>query len=305
MMESAAVVAEKVIVLFIMIAVGYGCARAGALKEEGTLQLTNILFYVVTPCLIVNSLQNTMGIVDLGQLLLAGGLSFVSMGLAIVLCPLLFRRAEEKKKRMMRFCTIYSNCGFMGLPLAQAILCDTGAAYASVFVVAYNILVWTHGVGMLGARSMNLKKALLNPGLIGLAAGLPLFMLGVRLPVVLETPVSALAAVNTPLAMLVIGGYIAKVRWRDLIADLDVYKVCFWRLLAVPALLFLLLWLIRPESMAATTVLVLAAAPCGANAVLFAAMFQGDTETAGKSVAMSTLLSVLTMPAFAVLGQWL
>ncbi len=34
MMESAAVVAEKVIVLFIMIAVGYGCARAGALKEE-------------------------------------------------------------------------------------------------------------------------------------------------------------------------------------------------------------------------------------------------------------------------------
>ena len=305
MMESAAVVAEKVIVLFIMIAAGYGCARAGALKEEGTLQLTNILFYVVTPCLIVNSLQNTMGIVDLGQLLLAGGLSFVSMGLAIVLCPLLFRRAEEKKKRMMRFCTIYSNCGFMGLPLAQAILGDTGAAYASVFVVAYNILVWTHGVGMLGARSMNLKKALLNPGLIGLAAGLPLFMLGVRLPVVLETPVSALAAVNTPLAMLVIGGYIAKVRWRDLIADLDVYKVCFWRLLAVPALLFLLLCLIRPESMAATTVLVLAAAPCGANAVLVAAMFQGDTETAGKSVAMSTLLSVLTMPAFAVLGQWL
>lgn len=183
---------------------------------------------------------------------------------------------------------------------------DTGAAYASVFVVAYNILVWTHGVGMLGARSMNLKKALLNPGLIGLAAGLPLFMLGVRLPVVLETPVSALAAVNTPLAMLVIGGYIAKVRWRDLIADLDVYKV--W--------LFGACWRFRPccfccfgssgpESMAATTVLVLAAAPCGANAVLFAAMFQGDTETAGKSVAMSTLLSVLTMPAFAVLGQWL
>ena len=64
MMESAAVVAEKVIVLFIMIAVGYGCARAGALKEEGTRQLTNMLFYVVTPCLIVNSLQNTMGIVD-------------------------------------------------------------------------------------------------------------------------------------------------------------------------------------------------------------------------------------------------
>ena len=124
MMESAAVVAEKVIVLFIMIAVGYGCARAGALKEEGTLQLTNILFYVVTPCLIVNSLQNTMGVVDLGQLLLAGGLSFVSMGLAIVLCPLLFRRAEEKKKRMMRFCTIYSNCGFMGFPMVQEVLGD-------------------------------------------------------------------------------------------------------------------------------------------------------------------------------------
>ena len=101
MMESAAVVAEKVIVLFIMIAVGYGCARAGVLKEEGTLQLTNILFYVVTPCLIVNSLQNTMGIVNLGQLLLAGGLSFVSMGLAIVLCPLLFRRAEEDRKSVV------------------------------------------------------------------------------------------------------------------------------------------------------------------------------------------------------------
>ena len=246
-----------------------------------------------------------MGIVDLGQLLLAGGLSFVSMGLAIVLCLFLFRGAEEKKKRIMRFCTIYSNCGFMGLPLAQAILGDIGAAYASVFVVAYNILVWTHGVAMLGARSMNLKKALLNPGLIGLAVGLPLFMLGIRLPAVLETPVSALASVNTPLAMLVIGGYIAKVRWRELVSGLDVYKVCFWRLLAIPALFFLLLLLVRPERMVATTVLILAAAPCGANAVLFAVMFQGDTEMASKSVAMSTLLSVLTMPLFAVLGQWL
>ena len=93
MMESAAVVAEKVIVLFIMIAVGYGCARAGALKEEGTLQLTNILFYVVTPCLIVNSLQNTMGIVDLGQLLLAGGLSFVSM------CCARFYFAGRRKRK--------------------------------------------------------------------------------------------------------------------------------------------------------------------------------------------------------------
>lgn len=305
MVESAAVVAEKVIVLFIMIAVGYGCARVGALKEEGMQQLTTILFYVVTPCLIINSLQNTMGVVSLGQLLLAGGLSFVSMVLAIILCFFLFRKAEEKRKQIMRFCIIYSNCGFMGLPLAQAILGDAGAAYASVFVVAYNILVWTHGVALLGSKSMNLKKALLNPGLIGLAVGLPLFVLGIRLPAVLETPVSAMASVNTPLAMLVIGGYIARVPWREMFTGFDVYKVCFWRLLAVPTLFFLLLLIFRPEPVVATAVVVLAAAPCGANSVLFAAMFQGDTAMASKLVAMSTLFSVVTMPVFAVLGQWL
>lgn len=306
MFASALTVSERVFILFIMIAAGYVCGKSGAITKRGAQQINFILFYIVTPAVIISSLVNMVGKISLGNLSLAGGLSVVLMLICILTGKLFFRKSIPERKKVLQFAGAYSNCGFMGLPLVQAVLGGTGVAYASMFIVVYNLFVWTHGYSsMSSTRNLNWKKIVLNPGLIGLVIGFPLFACSVRLPEILSVPLDAFASMNTPLAMIVIGCYIARVRLRELASDLSLYQVAAVRLIAVPLVCFVVLLPFHIDKTIATSVLILCAAPSGANTAMFAAQFGGDAKLASKCVAFTTLLSMLTMPMFILLANYL
>ena len=105
----------------------------------------------------------------------------------------------------------------MGLPISQAVLGDEGIFYCSVILVPFNFLSFTQGAGLMRKRDknekFNFKKLLTNPGVLGVAIGLPLFLLQIELPVVIYAPVSYLADLNTPLAMVMFGTYLAAADW--------------------------------------------------------------------------------------------
>lgn len=287
----------RVLSLFLMIGTGYACGRLGTVTARGARQLTSILFYIVTPAVIVSSLQDMIGKISLVSLLSAGGLSVLCMGVGILVSMFLFPKQIRERRKVLRFATAYCNSGFMGLPLAQAVLGPAGAAYASMFIVVFNFFVWTHGFcSMSGSKKINWKKALINPGLVGLAMGLPLFVFSVRLPEVLQIPVAAFSGLNTPLAMLVIGIYVSRVNLKDIFCDSSLYALSAVRLLLIPFLCFLIMLPLRPDPVTAATMLILSASPSGANTVMFAALCGGDTKLASKAVAFTTLLSALTMP---------
>lgn len=304
MLHSFFTVAEKVAVLFLMISVGFGCSKFRVITQRGAAQITTILMYIVTPCLIVSSLQDTIGTVSMQAIAVASGVAALSDIVAIAAGTLLFRKSEDRRKKVLRFASVYSNCGFMGLPLVQAVLGNQGVVYASVYMSVYNVFVWTHGYAMMsGDGKISLKKIFLNPGVIGLAVGLPLFAFSVDLPDVIEAPLSGFSSLNTPLAMLVIGTYIAKVNLRELFLDKDVYWVSFYRLVLVPAVFLGVLALLKPEPMVLMSCMMLASAPTAGNTVLFAAMYGSDVKLASKTVTITTLLSIFTMPVFAALAQ--
>lgn len=304
MLTSVLTVVERVLILFLMIAAGYICGKRGTVTKRGAQQLTSILLYVVTPMIIISSLQNMIGQVSLGNLLTAGGLAILCMGISILTSMLFFRKSLNERKKVLRFAAAYSNCGFMGLPLAQAVLGDAGVAYASMFMVAFNLLVWTHGyASMSSTRSLNWRRIVVNPGLIGFAIGLPLFVFSIRLPELLLLPVSSLASMNTPLAMIVIGSYVARVNLKEIFQDAQLYLLSGIRLLLIPLLSFAVLLPLDVDKTVATCVLILSAAPTGANTVMFAAQFGGDAKLASKAVTFTTLLSMFTLPFFILLAK--
>jgi len=306
MLNSFRTVVENVAILFIMIGVGYACSKFRVITQRGASQITTVLLYIVSPCLIVFSLQDTIGSVSMQAIAVAGGVAILAHVVAIAISTLLFRKSEERRKKVLRFALVYSNCGFMGLPLAQAVLGSQGVVYASVYMSVFNVFVWTHGFGMMsGGEKISFKKIVLNPGVIGLAVGLPLFACSIHLPGVIGTPLSNFSALNTPLAMLVIGGYIARVNFRELFLDKDVYWVSFYRLVLVPAVFLGVLCLLKPAPMVFVSCMMLSSAPTAANTVLFAAQYGSDVKLASKAVAITTLLSIFTMPIFAVLAQML
>ena len=123
---------------------------------------------------------------------------------------------------------------------------DTGVVYGSFFVVVFNLICWTYGYAMMSGGGLNLKTALLNPGIIGLAVGLPVYFLRLELPAVIREPIGFLSDLNTPLAMLIIGSHVARVNLKSFLADRSVYLMAFLRLILCPALYLALLLLIRP-----------------------------------------------------------
>lgn len=304
MVTSILTVVLKVAELFLMIGVGVICVKTGMITRRGVSQLTSLLLYIVAPSLIVSSLATDESAISLDKLALSAGLAILAHVLGIVLSWLFFRHEPESRRRVFRFAMVYSNTGFMGMPLVQAVVGEEGVIYASIFIAVFNVFAWTHGYGLMsGGERSDIKKILLNPGIIGLVIGLPLFFLRCPLPELLAVPVDSFAALNTPLAMVVIGCNIARVPLRDFVSDKKIFWLSALRLILVPAVFFAVSILFQPEAVLLTTCVIQASAPVAANTVLFATQFGADDRLAARIVAVTTLLSIVTMPLFVLVAQ--
>lgn len=294
----------EVAVILLLILVGYFTVKKGMFTKESLGSITSFLLYIVTPCLIVSSfLSAESGKLDGWTLLLAAVLPALSIVISIALSYLFFRKEPSGRRRVLRFSMIFCNVGFMGIPLVEGIVGSEGVLYGSFFIAVFNIFCWTYGYVMMGGGKVRLKALLLNPGVIGLAIGLPLYLLDVPVPALFVEPVELISALNTPLAMIVVGGYIAQVKLRAFVSDLAVYKMAVLRLVVAPLLYLALVWLLRPDETLLMSTVIQAATPVAANCVLFAVQYDSDAELASKSVAVSTALSVVTIPLLTVLVQ--
>ena len=294
----------EVAVILLLILVGYFTVKKGMFTKESLGSITSFLLYIITPCLIVSSfLSAESGKLDGWTLLLAVVLPALSIVISIAVSYLFFRREPLGRRRVLRFSTVFCNVGFMGIPLVEGIVGSEGVLYGSFFIAVFNIFCWTYGYVMMGGGKVRLKALLLNPGIIGIVIGLPLYLLNVPVPALIERPVELISALNTPLAMIVVGGYIAQVKLRAFVSDLAVYKMAVLRLVVAPLLYLALVWLLRPDETLLMSTVIQAATPVAANCVLFAVQYDSDAELASKSVAVSTALSVVTIPLLTVLVQ--
>lgn len=303
-MEAFLAVIVKVAVILILILVGYFVVKKGMFSQKGLSEVTDFLIHIVTPCLIISSFMTAdSGTLEAMDLFLAVALPVVSIAISIALSYLFFRKETKPRQKVLRFAMIFSNVGFMGVPLVEGIVGAGGVLYSSFFIAVFNVICWTYGYAMMGGGRVSLKTLLLNPGVIGLAIGLPIYFLNIRLPELIASPIEMLAEVNTPLAMLVVGGYIARVELKAFFSDLAVYKMSALRLLVAPALYLAVALLVRPNDTLLLSSVIQAATPVAATCVLLAVQHGGDAELASKCVAVTTVISVLTIPVFTVLTQ--
>lgn len=297
--------AQQVFILYILIAVGFFADKFGLYTEKASKLNTNLLFYIVTPLVIVNSFltidNSPENLKNFGIAALLGVAIHV---VGIVLALPLFRKTEKSKAGIYRYACIYGNCGYMALPLAQAVLGAEGTFYCSAVIMIFNIFCFTHGIYIIGAQKggFDFKKLFINPGTIGVAIGLPLYLFGVDLPAVIETPITSLASLNTPLAMLIFGTYIAHTDIRTMFTDKRIYLVGIVKLIAIPLIMIAAFKLFNIPTLLATAIAVSASAPCANNTVIFAGKYDLDTGTASKTVALVSFFSIITMPVMIALA---
>lgn len=302
MLESLLTVAGQVVTLFLMMAIGFALVQFGLLNNDGLSQMASLLLYVVAPCIIVDSVQRD----DLPGLALLGvaALALGSYYLLMPLSGLLYRGERLDKAVVLRVGTVYGNTGFMGIPLLTVLLGPQALIYGAVSVVLFNTSQWLHAAVVMGG-SFSVKKAFLNPGVIGLLLGLPFVLFPVRLPEMVGSAVHFMAGLNTPLAMVVIGGQMAGANLVATFTQPKLYLVAALKLLVIPAVVAVALQPFRLDGLLYCTCVILAATPTAGITGIFAQKFGRDTSTAAQLITLTTLLSVLTLPIFAVLSQTL
>lgn len=307
-MQNLATVAAQVGVLFALMAVGAVCRRVRLVDEASVKGIVNVLLLVVTPCLIIDSFQRPFDSSMMHGFFWAFAIA-VSAHVAIILFARLFSRGDDRSRPVLRLAMVFSNAGFMGIPLEQAILGSEGVFYGIVYVVVFNFFMWSWGLYEMkfkvesekfkvGFRAKDLRPMVVNPGTVGIAIGLPLFFASVSLPAILKTPISLLAGLNTPLAMLVIGFYLAGANFRRVIRMPSAYLASAIRLVAYPLAMVALLFPLRthfPREMMLALVTA-ASAPVAAMVSMFASKFERDVDLSVGLVSGTTLLSILTMP---------
>lgn len=301
-MELVTILFRQIAMMFLLMLIGWILFRMKKVTENGSRELGNILIYAVMSCVVINAYMTEFSLERLKGLMVAFAISALALGLAILISGLVF-----KKHPIENFGTSFSNAGFMGIPLVQAVLGTEAVFYVSTFVALLNLLQWTYGVYVItkDPRQISVRKIITNPVLISMVTGILLFLLPVNVPAVFQGTISMVASMNAPVAMISLGTYLAQTSVKSLFTDKTAYMSTFVRLIVIPAVTLLVLTPVPGKYLTLKlAILIVAATPAGSNVAIFAQIHNQDYTQAVKSVCLSTLCCIVTIPMLlAVAGR--
>ncbi len=304
MLATFQLVGQQVVVLFLLMLVGAICNKAGFFGESEVKGLSKMVLYFVTPCVIVEAFQREPNGNMIRNLLITMGVAFASYFLGIVLANVCIHDKDKSKELVLRFGAVFGNCGFMSLPIEEALLGEDGVFYGAVFIAAFNLIVWTYGLAVMSGdkKSISLKKLALNPGILGTLAGLLVFLFQISLPAVFQEPISFMADLNTPLPMIIIGYYLGNLKPHHLVENKKQYLSMLLKLICIPGLTLLLMWPMHLDKTVILVCVIASSAPTAANTAMFAALFNRDSQLAAQMVSVGTLFSLITIPSMVALA---
>ena len=285
--------------------------------------LSNLVLYIAQPALIFVSYLRDFSVEILINALYVLALSFVVHLIFTFLAKLFYKTAPDRMRRMLEFATIFSNAAFMGIPLISVVLESTfpGATlYASIYNITFNIFLWSVGVRICTAgkdRDENgisdhvdekwlkkgIIKALLHPVSIAAYLGLIVFCFSLHsyLPAIITDSLGRLQGLVAPLSMVVLGLRFVDVDFKRVLKDKFMYIFLVARHLALPILTVGLIKLLVLAGLPLSevvikAVVIMVSAPAATSATMFAEKYDCDSAYVSGLVAVSTLVSILTMP---------
>ena len=299
------------VLIFVALAIpGYLLVKFKMLKQEQSGVLSKILMFLALPFLIfsgtVNNLSLNKEIMLMMGIVLGIGIIYTLI-MFLISKPLVGMEKNKKAKEMMRFCSVFSNNGFLGIPLAIAVVGRESLVFTVLILlnIISNVLMYTLGTYLVSGdkQSIHIKKVLLNPVLIAFILGLifNLSHISKFIPEVI-TFSDYFSSLVTPISMTVLGMKLATISFTKIFKSTKLYYVSFLKLILFPIVIVAII--LAFKNIISTTYfegLVLGvffafAMPTAGLATTFADEFNGDTENAVVYTLGTTILSIITIP---------
>lgn len=293
---------QKMCVFFLLILAGFIAHRKKILDEESGRRISSLVVNIANPALILSSVTSDGGgTVEKSEVILAFGVACILYAALVAVgrfIPYLLRVPKEERN-MYDLMFVFSNIGFMGFPLMSALFGNDSLLIGAAFVMAFNILIYTYGIWLMVPEGKERKfewKKFCNPGVIACIAAIILFFNGIQIRGVLGDTITMLSDLTGPLSMIVIGVSLSVMNFKDIVGIKRLWGLCFLKLLLFAVIGSLLIKTFVSSEMICGVATVVLSGPVASMAVMFAQKYQSNEKLASAGVALSTLLSVLTIP---------
>ncbi|MEA4965880.1 MAG: AEC family transporter [Oscillospiraceae bacterium] len=292
---------QQMLILFLIMGLGYVANKTKIMSLESNKSLSKLVNCVTNPCNILYSAlcnDHSLGNREvLGLLGLACGM-YVVLTLLAQLVPRLLHVPKEQRGQY-KFMMIFSNVGYMGIPVVSAIFGDGAVFYVSIIIMVFFVFIYTYGIYLIcGGQSgagFQLKE-LVTPMMISSVLGLVFYFLNVRMPVVVTGTLDVLRQVTTPCAMLIIGCALAAVPLGSIFKNWRLYVVSVLKLLVIPVATYFLLRPFVTNTVVLGVFVAIMGTPVATNFTMLSAQYDRDQKLASASIFITTLLSVGTIP---------
>lgn len=290
--------------MFILATVGYVCFKTKKITMEGCKTLSNILIFLSLPCVIINSFLVEFSTEKLIGLIYSALAAAVVMLISLIVSNIFF-----SKDAILNFASSFSNPGFFGIPLILATLSNESVFYIAAFIAFVNLLQWSYGVALLAKKPgtgktswqdflPSPKRLMTAPFMIATLIGLFFFLTRLPMPELIYKSIQYISNLNIPIAMFTIGIYFAQTSPTIMFRKPKLYLLSIVRLFVIPLISMAILWFLPAElSEMKLALLIVAACPTGSNVAVYAQLYDSDYSYAVETVIISTLFSVVSLPA--------
>ncbi len=308
-MENSIIIFQKLLVLFGFIFIGYIAYRKQWVTDKGSSQISSLIVNVFNPPLIIATVIGTQHRPSVELVLMDAFLAVFMFAALIAISPLFVRilRIEPRNRMIYSIMLIFSNLGFMGIPLTQALYGKEAAFYVAMYMMTYNILFYSYGIYVFEKEKSSgneyhfqLKK-MLNPGMISCMIALFLFLVPIPVHGMVVDFIVSLGNAAVPLSMMITGISLARGNLKEIFTDWKLYQFTFLKMLVIPVAAAFLIRNFHLDTVVAGVMVLMFGMPNGSMPVILAEDYGLDSSVCSRGVALTTILSLITLPVITYL----
>jgi predicted permease len=300
---------KQLVVMMLIAALSFIFARRNKFGDAERQFLSRLLLYFINPCLIVNAFNIPFSYKKLQQLFVVIVICIAVHLLLTAVVTVCIRSKDDAGRKLDgldRIGTVFTNCGFIGIPLINGVFGPDGVFYLMGYIVVFNVYLWIYGEYQMSGR-VNILKVITNPNILAVAAGLVLFCMPFTLPVLIARPLALISDLNTALSMILLGMLFAgfKKTAGSAMYTARVVKVVVLRLVVSSFVVFGFLYAvyclfpgIADIREILFVVYIASLCPVGMSASTFACVFNKDASYTSLLVSITSVLCIITVPLF-------
>ena len=293
--------------IFILAGIGFALQKKDVIDDVTSKKLAAIVVDICNPALIMASILSGGITASKKDLLVAIILGIVFYAMLVLLGFILpyILRSEPENRRFYNLMTVYTNCGFLGIPIAKTILPPNAMLYVIVINIVYSLLFYTHGYMIMNsgrkaeAQKQSPKKNpllnMLNPGTVMAVLTLIVFCFDIELPLIVSSTLVYIGNATVFLSMVILGVSIARSHLSEAVKNFRLWGYILLRMLLFPVIIVFVMRALSFDNTVTLTMCLMGAVPVGSLPLITAEKNGEDTKILSAGVALTTTVSLFTI----------